>query len=48
MKVASYAAENQAALLEILEKAPEAVKSALRRAITVSLTGYQKALGALD
>jgi hypothetical protein len=48
MKVASYAAENQAALLAILEKAPGSVKSALRRAIAVSLAGYQKALEALD
>ncbi len=48
MKVASHAAENQAALLAILEKAPEAVKSALRRAIAISLAGYQKALEALD
>jgi hypothetical protein len=48
MKVASHAAENQAALQAMLEEAPGAVKSALRRAIEVSLAGYQKALEALD
>lgn len=48
MQVASHAAENQAALQAILEEAPGVVKSALRRAIAVSLAGYQKALEALD
>lgn len=48
MKVANRAAENQAALLAMLEEAPGLVKPALRRAITVSLAGYQKALEALD
>jgi hypothetical protein len=48
MKVASRAAENQAALQAILEKAPASMKPFLRRAIMVSLAGYQKALEALD
>ncbi len=48
MKVANHAAENQAALQAILEEAPGVVKPALRRAIAVSLAGYQKALEALD
>ncbi len=48
MKVASHAAENQAALQALLEKAPASVKPILRRAIAISLAGYQKALEALD
>jgi len=48
MKVANRAAENQAALLAILEEAPASMKPALRRAITVSVAGYQEALEALD
>ena len=42
------AANNQADLQEVLETAPESVKSALRQAIAVSGTGYERALDALD
>ena len=44
----SYAANHQADLQDVLETAPESVKPALRRAIAVSETGYERALGALD
>ena len=42
------AVNQQAKLQDALEIAPESVKPALRRAITVSGTGYEKALDALD
>jgi hypothetical protein len=42
------AANNTAALNAALEKAPEAVKPALRHAIDVSAADYEKALEALD
>ena len=44
----SRAANHQADLQGVLETAPESVKPALRRAIAVSGTGYEKALHALD
>jgi len=44
----SRAANHQADLQGVLETAPESVKPALRRAIAVSGTGYEKALDALD
>jgi len=44
----SHAASQQAKLQDVLEIAPESVKPALRRAIAVSETGYEKALDALD
>jgi len=44
----SRAANHQADLQYVLETVPESVKPALRRAITVSETGYEKALDALD
>jgi len=48
VRVAYYAANNQAVLRAVLEKAPESAKPALRRAIAVSVAGYQRALEALD
>ena len=48
MSVAHYAASNPAVLQAAWEKAPESVKPALLRAIAVSVTGYQRALEALD
>jgi len=42
------AANHEADLQDVLETAPESVKSALRQAIAVSGTGYEKALDALD
>ena len=42
------AVNQQAKLQDALEIAPESVKPALRRAIAVSETGYEKALDALD
>jgi len=44
----SHAASQQAKLQDVLETAPESVKPALRRAIAVSETGYEKAIDALD
>ena len=44
----SRAANHQADLQDVLETVPESVKPALRRAILVSETGYEKALDALD
>jgi len=44
----SHAANHRADLQDVLETAPESVKPALRRAIAVSETGYERALGALD
>lgn len=46
--VEHYAANHQAVLRAVLEKAPEAAKPALRRAIDVSVADYKKALEALD
>ena len=46
--VAHCAVNHQARLHAALEKAPESAKPALRRAIAVSLAGYEKALEALD
>ncbi len=46
--VAHYAANHPAALRDVLEKAPESAKPALRRAIAVSVAGYERALEALD
>jgi len=46
--VAHYAADHPAALRAVLDKTPESTKPALRRAIAVSVAGYQKALEALD
>ena len=43
-----YAANNEAALQAVLEKAPESAKPALRRAIEISGADYKKALEALD
>ena len=42
------AANNEADLQDVLETAPESVKPALRQAIAVSGSGYEKALDALD
>ncbi len=44
----SHAANQQDKLQDVLETAPESVKPALRRAIAVSGTGYERALEALD
>ena len=46
--VARHAVNHRVALRAVLKTAPESVKQALRRAITVSETGYEKALEALD
>ncbi len=46
--LARYAINHPAALRTALGKSPESVKPALRRAIAVSETGYEKALVALD
>ncbi len=46
--VANYAINHPADLRAALQKAPESAKPALRRAITVSVAGYKKALKALD
>ena len=43
-----HAANHRADLQDVLETAPESVKPALRRAIAVSETGYERALDALD
>jgi len=48
MAVARYAVNHPARLRRALEKAPEAVKPALRRAIAVSVAGYERTLEALD
>lgn len=48
MMIARYAINHPAALQAALEKSPESVKPALRRAIAVSVAGYDKALVALD
>lgn len=46
--VANYAANHPAALRAVLETAPESAKPALRRAIAISVAGYEKALKSLD
>jgi len=46
--VANYAINHPAGLRAALEKAPESAKPALRRAIIISVAGYEKALKALD
>jgi len=46
--IARYAINHPAALRNALEKSPESVKPALRRAIAVSVAGYEEALMALD
>jgi len=46
--VANYAINHPAGLRAALKKAPESAKPALRRAIAVSVAGYEKALKALD
>ena len=46
MTLARYAVNHPAALRAMLEKAPELVRPALRRAITVSVAGYERALRA--
>ena len=43
-----YAVNHPTRLQDVLETAPESVKPALRRAIAVSETGYERALEALD
>ena len=48
MTVARCACNHPAALRAALGKAPESAKPALRRAIYVSVTGYERALAALD
>ena len=46
--IARYAINHPAALQAALEKSPDSVKPALRRAIAVSVAGYENALMALD
>ena len=46
--VVGHAASNQSALLRKLMDAPESVKPALHRAITVSTTGYEQVLTTFD
>jgi len=46
--VAQYAVNHPEALRAVLETAPESAKPALRRAIAVSVAGYEKALETLD
>ncbi len=46
--VAYYAINHPAGLRAALKKAPESAKPALRRAIIISVAGYEKALKALD
>jgi len=46
--LAHYAVNHPAGLHAALDKAPESAKPALRRAIAVSVAGYEKALKALD
>ena len=44
--LANYAISNQTRLSEALDKVPEEIKPALRRAIAISIDGYEKALEA--
>jgi hypothetical protein len=46
--LANYAINHPAELRAALETAPESVKPALRRAIAVSVAGYERALEAWD
>lgn len=46
--LANYAISHPAGLRAALQKAPESAKPALRRAIAVSVAGYERALKALD
>jgi len=46
--VVDCACNHPAALRAALGKAPESAKPALRRAITISVVGYERALAALD
>jgi len=46
--VAYYAIHHPAALRAALEKAPEAARPALRRAIAISVAGYERALKAME
>ena len=46
--LAYYAINHPAGLRAALDKAPESAKPALRRAIAVSVAGYERALKALD
>jgi len=46
--LAYYAVNHPAGLRAALDKAPESAKPALRRAIAVSVAGYERALKALD
>jgi len=48
LTLSRYAVNHPAGLRAALDKAPESAKPALRRAITVSVVGYEKALKALD
>jgi len=48
MTLSRYTVNHPAGLRAALDKAPESTKPALRRAITVSVAGYEKALKALD
>ncbi len=48
MTVARYAINHPEALRAALEKAPESLKPALLRTIAISITGYERALNALD
>jgi len=48
MLLGRYAVNHPAALRAVLETAPESARPALRRAIAVSVAGYEKALEALD
>lgn len=48
LRLEIHAATHQARLEEELEEAPEEAKPALRQAMEVSATGYQKAIEALD
>lgn len=48
MVLSRRAVENSMALQEVLERVPESVKPALRRAIEVASAGYEQALSNLD
>ncbi len=48
MTIAHYAVNHPADLRAALKKAPESAKPALRRAIIISITGYERVLKALD
>jgi hypothetical protein len=46
--LATYAVNHPAVLRAALERAPESTKPALRRAIAVSIAGYERVLKTLD